>query len=184
MPDKQYGVVKVSGFTASNYESLTSHFEYVKIVTKVPIFTYNQWLTTAAGSGGGSGATDFANAAIAQANLDKLIQIVSLRGQPVIMGAVTWAATLYSVTSAIEHPNAWGSAATSGSTPSFATLNGGATPVPGGPGWPDVRLNEDLKNRLMLDGVNYGFGLDMTGSGGLNDTASLVVTISNTLPSL
>lgn len=46
-----------------------------------------------------------------QAALDKLVEVISLNGQPVILGAVTGTGP-YSMVFAIEHTNAWGDAAT------------------------------------------------------------------------
>lgn len=46
-----------------------------------------------------------------QANLNKLIEVISLNGQPVIMGAVTGTGP-YSLKFAIEHAGSWADAAT------------------------------------------------------------------------
>jgi hypothetical protein len=71
------GVTKVYGFTNTSFESLTSNFEFLTLTTAVDIRTASQ--------GGGTTAS--------QANLDKLIQVVSERGQPVIMGAISAASS-------------------------------------------------------------------------------------------
>ena len=82
---------KPHGFTATGYESLTSNFEFITIVmSATDIRPLSQ-----------SGGT-----ATSQGNLDKLIQIVSERGQPVIMGNVTGGSN-DTVILAIEHPSAW-----------------------------------------------------------------------------
>ena len=122
MADNAYGVVKVNGFTATGYESLTSNFEFLTIATDVDI------RTAAVGS------------ATSQAALDKLIQIVSERGQPVIMGSVTGSSAPFGVILAIEHPSAWECTATSGLA------------------YNDPRSGEDLVSKLKADGINYGFG--------------------------
>jgi len=88
--DALYGVTKVHGFVQTGYESLTSNFEFITIVTTVDIRTV---------AGGGSAAS--------QATLDKLIEIVSERGQPVVMGLVAGTST-GTLILAIEHPSAWG----------------------------------------------------------------------------
>jgi len=124
---------KPHGFVNTGYETLSSNFEFIQITTSVDIRPN----TTA---GGGSAAS--------QAALDKLIQVVSLRGQPVIMGNVTGGGP-YVLKLTIEHPYAWQSTATSASLPTDATLT-----LP----WPDARANEDLVNRIKADGINFGFG--------------------------
>ena len=91
MADFAYGVEKVHGFTATEYESLTSNFEFIEITTATDIRP-----NTVAGGGDET----------SQAAFDKLIQIVSERGQPVIMGGVTGGGP-YVVVLAIEHPHAW-----------------------------------------------------------------------------
>lgn len=104
-------------------ESVTSNFEYVTVSTNVNILP----MSNASGS------------AYTQAALDKLVEIISLRGQPVIMGDVTGTGP-YSLMVAIEHVSAWEQTATSG-----------VYPV-------DPRSNEDLASRLAADGINLGFG--------------------------
>jgi len=88
--DTFFGVTKVNGFTATGVENLTSNFEFITIVMATtdirPL------------SGGGS--------VTSQGCLDKLIQIVSERGQPVIMGSVT-GGSHDTIILAIEHPHAW-----------------------------------------------------------------------------
>jgi hypothetical protein len=152
MADNVYGVAKVYGFTATGYESLTSNFEFLTIATDVDI------RTAAAGS------------ATSQANLDKLIQIVAERGQPVIMGNVTGTSAPFGVLLAIEHPSAWECTATSG----LAAYN-------------DPRSGEDLVSKLKADGINYGFnGASFTAALSVNTltvsaVASGVIYVGQTL---
>jgi hypothetical protein len=189
MADYSYGVVKVNGSTATGYESLTSNFEFITISTAIPIYTFNQVLTANSWTVGTATANQLAQARASQAALDKLIQIVSLRGQPVIMGTVGLNSGTYSVIMAVEHPAAWSSTATSSSTPSFSTVNTANPNV----FMADARANEDLVNRIKADGVNFGFGTNVSGlvyndpiSGGsysltVNDSSVLAVTYSAVL---
>ena len=127
MADFQLGVVKVHGFAAPAVETLGSHQEFITIVTDIDI----RALTDVGGTSG------------SQAALDKLIQIVSTRGQPVIMGDVTGTGpyTLYLVN---EHFMAWGSVQTDGSYHA------------GG---------HQLIDNIGDYGINYGFGgATVTGS--------------------
>jgi hypothetical protein len=113
MADTVYGVTKVNGRTATGLEMLGSRQEFITITTDVDIRTIAQ---------GGSSAS--------QAALDKLIEIVSLRGQPVIMGAVTGTYVLRLVN---EHYQGWLSVQ-------------GVTDV-------------QLVDRIVADGVNFtGYG--------------------------
>jgi hypothetical protein len=123
MADTLFGVEKVHGFTTTAVETLGSHQEIIVIETNVDI--------RAASQSGGS--------ATSQANLDKLIQIVSERGQPVILGSVGAGATsTYGVVMLNEHYNAW------------QTVQG----VSG----------SQLIDRIVADGVNYGFPADNSGT--------------------
>ena len=121
MADSTFGVTKVNGFTATGVENLTSNFEFITINMNTDIRT--------AGQGGGSPTS--------QANLDKLIQIVSERGQPVIMSNVTGSGP-YTIIVAIEHPYAWECTATSGQV------------------YNDPRSSEDLSSKIAADGINFG----------------------------
>ena len=190
LADNAYGVTKVTGNTATGYESLTSNFEFITITTNIPIFTFSQVIvTTLSTTVAAATANQLAQARASQAALDKLIQIVSLRGQPVIMGAVTLNTALYSVIMAVEHPCAWQSTATGSSTPSFSTVN---TNNPNA-FLADARSGEDLKARIMADGINYGFGAHVslvysdpisggTYTSNVDDTGgTLVVTFSPVL---
>lgn len=116
MADNAYGVEKVHGFVATGYESLTSNFEFITLVMDGddirPL------------SGGGSSTS--------QARLDKLIEIVSERGQPVIMGAVSGGGN-DTIIFAIEHPAAW------------SCVDGVS----------DVQLED----RIAADGINYSLSV-------------------------
>jgi hypothetical protein len=185
MVDYAFGVTHVNGFTATGYESLTSNFEFITISTNIPIFTFSQVITTTLSTTvAAATANQLAQARSSQAAFDKLIQIVSLRGQPVIMGAVALNTSTYSMILAIEHPDAWQSTATAASTPSYSST-GILTAV-------DPRANEDLVARIKADGINFAFGLHVSVvyndpiSGGtyttnIDDTSSLAVTFSNVL---
>jgi len=151
-----YGVTKVHGFVSTGYESLTSNFEFITITTAIDIRLYaNHTFSTP------PTPVEITAATTSQAALDKLIQIVSLRGQPVIMGAVTGAGP-YVVKLTIEHPAAWQCTATSGSSPSSDYVTAGPPPSGTDPthlglAWADVRAGEDLQSRIAADGINFGF---------------------------
>lgn len=113
MADNAYGVTKVYGFTNTGYESITSNFEFITLSSTVDI------RTASAGS------------AASQAALDKLIQVVSERGQPVIMGSVAGTVSPWVVILAVEHPKAW-------------QCVQGVSGV-------------QLADRIANDGINYGF---------------------------
>src|ERR1044072_6467926 len=183
MADLVYGVTKVNGFGSTGYESLTSNFEFIAVSTNIPIFTFAQSLAAQSVTVSTASANQLAQARANQSNFDKLIQIISLRGQPVIMGAVVLNTSTYSLVLAVEHPSAWSCAATASSTPSYTSA--------GQPG-PDARVNEDLLNRLKIDGINCGFGAhvsvtyhDPIGGGSythnIDDTSSLAVTFNTLL---
>ena len=142
MADTLYGVTKVNGFTATGIESLTSNFEFLTIATDVDI------RTAANGS------------ATSQAALDKLIQIVSERGQPVIMGNVTGTSAPFGIMLAIEHPYAWECTATTGQV------------------YNDPRANEDLVSKLKADGINYGFGGAIV-TGSITTTTMTVTAVTS-----
>ncbi|CAM6054959.1 unnamed protein product [Sphagnum tenellum] len=71
--------------------------------------------------------------------LDRLVEIVSQRGQPVIMGTPTMASNAYTFKFAIEHGSAWG-----------VTANASSQPVP------------MLANAIQTGGIDFGFNLDTT----------------------
>lgn len=174
MPDFVYGVTHVNGFNATGYESLTSNFEFLTITTAISILTFSQVLSNLSVTVATASANQLAQARASQAALDKLIQIVSERGQPVIMGNVSNAGSPFSVIMAIEHPMAWECTATSGLA------------------YNDPRSNEDLVSKIKADGINYGFGAhvsvtynDPIGGGtftaNVDDTSDLAVSYSAVL---
>jgi hypothetical protein len=140
MADFQFGQSHANTSTAvsaTGYESLTSHFEFITIV--LPSFDCR-----AITQGGGTPTS--------QANLDKLIQIVSTRGQPVLMGAVGFGSGNSTVLLAIEHPFAWSSAENTNTTTAAPVYSTGSLAVAG---FADPRLAENLAARIALDGTNY-----------------------------
>ena len=93
------------------------------------------------------------------------------------MGLVGGVASPFSLLLAVEHPSGWSCAAQSAPAGAYLT---------------DPRAGEDLKSRIIADGVNFGFGANVSvtvanPAGGapitetLNDTAVLAVTFSSTL---
>lgn len=188
MADNTFGVTHVYGTVATGYEALSSNFEFISISTNIPIYTFAQVLLANSWNVATATANQLAQARSSQAALDKMIQIVSLRGQPVIMGAVALNTSTYTVLMAIEHAAAWQSTATGSSTPSFSTVNTANLNV----FQPDMRTGEDLKQRIIADGVNFGFGAhvsivytDAVGGGSyttnIDDSGSLAVTYNGIL---
>lgn len=84
---------KVNGFTAAG-EFVTGGLEFYTITTAVNVLPN--------GVTGGSAST--------QAALDTLVGIISLRGQPIILGQPYTDGTNYFVKFAIEHVGAWATA--------------------------------------------------------------------------
>jgi hypothetical protein len=141
--DTTYGVVRPNYVYNTGVQNLSTNMEFFTVSTKVDI-------RTAAQSGGSTQS---------QMNLNKLLEIVSLRGQPIIMGAVTVnGSSVYSIPLVTEHAGAWANSSSS------------ASPIA------DARSGEDLKARLIADGVNYGFGANVNS---VDDTASLAVTFNS-----
>lgn len=116
-------------------EHIGSHQEYITVATSTNILMLSQV--------GGTATT--------QAALDKLIQIVSERGQPIITGTVTGSGP-YSLYFVNEHFNAWGT---------VNTVSG-----------------VELLNRIQLDGINYGFG-GATATGSITTTVLTVTALSS-----
>jgi hypothetical protein len=94
-----------------------------------------------------------------QANLNKLLEIISLRGQPVVSGAVS-GTTRFGLFVATEHAGGWG----------------------------NVVSPNTLIQRIIADGVNFGFGIDESGAtpAGANDSSGgtgggLTVTFGSVL---
>jgi hypothetical protein len=88
-------VEKVHG-SVNPGESLTGNLEFFTVTTSVNILTRD------------------AGTAATQAALDKLVEVISLRGQPIIMGAPFADSGSYVFKFAIEHAGAW-----TGATPSL-----------------------------------------------------------------
>lgn len=89
---------KVNGATKSG-SSVTSAFDYILISSTVKI------LPLAVVSNGSTGD------APSQAALDKLIEVISLRGQPVIIGAPAYDGSAnYTMRVAVEHTGSWSNA--------------------------------------------------------------------------
>jgi len=116
---------KVNGHVAAG-ESLTSALDYFTVATPVIL-------------------TDVANTVTGVTKLDKLVEIVAQRGQPVILGAV-------SVGNAGVQPAT--------STLKFATEHKGSWNVTGN-AVVDTSA-ADLKAALIKDGVDFGFDANTT----------------------
>jgi hypothetical protein len=131
MADFTFGQLpnQTSDNVAVAVQALGSHQEYITIATFLNI-------TPAVDTQTGNPTDDDNIVALSQGQLNKLIQIVSERGQPVIMGNVTSTGTpvVYTLFLVNEHYNAWS--------------NTGVQGV----------VNVQLQDRLALDGINYGFG--------------------------
>jgi hypothetical protein len=130
MTDYTFGVTKVNGFASSD-EALTIGLDFWTLNTGVNILS-------SATSGGTTNS---------QLALNKLIEIVSLQGQPVILNNPTSATAgtvvTYTMLFAIEHPGSWISAGTYTASPVLPAS---------GP--------QTLINAIQIGGVNYGFGTD------------------------
>jgi hypothetical protein len=124
MTDYTYGQARPNWLSNTGVESVTSNMEFISVQTQVDIRTYSQ--NVLAGS-----STTIATAS--QTNLNKLLEIVSLRGQPVIMGNVVYTSGLCTILLATEHSG----------------------------GWSNTTGTSTLLQRLQLDGVNYGFGQNL-----------------------
>jgi hypothetical protein len=148
--DTLYGVLRPNWVSNTGVESVTSNMEFITISTCVDIRTFAQNITA---------GNSVAVATQSQANLNKLLEIVALRGQPVIMGPVTTADTntYFTIFFANEHAGAW--------------FNASTVAVQSGITMPDVRTGEDLSARIIADGVNFGFGVNTTADtpAGVND---------------
>lgn len=141
MADFQYGQVNqaVSDNVTIALATLTSRLELISVSTTVDI-------RSLADSGGTS---------TSQGNLNKLIQVVSERGQPVIMGDVVATSAPYAIRLVTEHNQGWGSVQ-------------GVSGV-------------QLADRLALDGVNYGFAQVAASVTGYIGTSSGTGTANNIL---
>lgn len=132
MADYTFGVTKVNGL-ASQDEALTQGLDFWTITTAVNI------LAT-----GSTVVSGYATPTASQAALDKLIEIISLNGQPVILNTPTVNGSVYTLTFAIEHPGSWVA----------GTYASGASVPSSGP--------ETLVTAIQTAGVNYGFSSDAT----------------------
>jgi hypothetical protein len=122
MVDYTFGVVKQSAAdNASNDQALVIGLDFWTLNTSVNILT----------------STQVGGSATSQAALNKLVEIISLNGQPVILNNPTGSAGTYSLLFAIEHPGSW-TAGTYSTLPTTTTLVGS----------------------IQVNGVNYGFGTD------------------------
>jgi hypothetical protein len=130
---------RVNGFAISPAEHLTSNVQFFTINTSVDLA--NTLATNAVATVALLPAA-LANNALAYVNgataLDKLIEIFSLRGQPVIMAPITFAsATGYTLSLMSEHNGSWSL------TGSFTVDNSAV----------------DLAAALNAGGVDYGFAI-------------------------
>lgn len=105
---------KVNGHVASG-EALTSALEYFTVVTPVNL-------------------TDTANTVTGVTKLDKLVEIVAQRGQPVILGGVTGSGP-YTLKFATEHKGSW-------NVTGNAVVDNSAV---------------DLKAAILSGGIDHGF---------------------------
>jgi|ERR1035437_10174572 hypothetical protein len=137
MADTLYGVLNqaVSNNVTNSVETIGSRQEFITFTTSLDLRSL----------------ADVGGTSFSQANLNKFIQIVSLRGQPVIMGDVTFSAgsTLYMMN---EHYQAWGSV--------------------------NSVSNVKLVDRVALDGVNFGFG-DFAGTGSVTGYILTVTAVTS-----
>jgi hypothetical protein len=174
--DATFGVARPNYLTNLGVETVTSNMEFISISTGVDIRTYAQNITA---------GNTVNQATQSQLNLNKLIEIVSLRGQPIIIGNVVTSHSnaYFTITFVTEHVGAWANTIANAQISSTAiTTLEGITPAVY-----DTRTGEDLLSRLLADGINYGFGSASiaTTSGTINDTPSsganggLTVTFNN-----
>ncbi len=112
MAEYIFGVTKANG-QAGNDEAVTLQMDFWNVTTTVNVLVNGD-------AAGGTSAS--------QAALNKLIEIVSERGQPVILNNPTVASGTYTVKFAIEHRYSWGTDGTA------------------------------LVAAIAADGINYGFG--------------------------
>lgn len=147
MPDSQLGQVNqaVADNVTVAVQSMGSRQEYIALSTNIDIRS----LADAGGS------------AASQANLNKLIQIVSERGQPIILGDVAVASgppAVYTLFVMNEHYNAWGSVDLA---------------VP-------QALGTNLAARIAADGINYGFaGATFAGTSTATTMTVTAVTVGS-----
>lgn len=137
MADFLYGVANqaVSNNVTAAVETVGSHQEFITFTTSLDLRSL----------------ADVGGTSFSQANLNKFIQIVSLRGQPVIMGDVAFSAgsTIYMMN---EHYQAWNSV--------------------------NAVSNVKLVDRVALDGVNFGFG-DFAGTGSITGYILTITAVTS-----
>jgi len=127
MADYTFGVVKQAAANISSAEeTLTIGLDFWTLTTGVNILISSQTNGTAT----------------SQAALNKLIEIISLNGQPVILNNPSVSNGTYTLTFAIEHPGSWVA----------GTYLAGAVAPTYGP--------QTLINAIQVDGVNFGFSTD------------------------
>jgi hypothetical protein len=129
MADYLFGVANqaVSDNVTNAVETIGSHQEFITIATNLDI-------RSLADSGG---------TALSQSQLNKLIQVISERGQPVIMGDTTGTSSPFGIFVMSEHYPGWGAVDLA---------------VP-------QALGTALAAKIAADGINYGFnGGVFTGS--------------------
>jgi hypothetical protein len=108
---------KVNGHVGAG-ESLTGNMDFFTANTSVMI------LTAADATLGGANATV---AAASQAALDKLVEVISLRGQPVLLGTPAAAGGRYLLSWASEHAGAWDATPTLANSIAAAGIDNGFT---------------------------------------------------------
>jgi hypothetical protein len=133
MADYQYGQTKVAGHAGFD-EAITLSMDFWTVTT------YFNILTSGDSSGNGN--------AVTQAALDKLVEIISQRGQPVIMSNPTLTSGVCTLNFAIEHQYSWNT--NEGTAPVYG-LGAGATL-----GGSTQLTNEgtSLVNAITAGGVN------------------------------
>ncbi len=149
MADFTFGQVPNYGGENFNVgvENLGSHQEYITVTTAIDIASAVDTLS------GGSDSQPVV--ATSQAALNKLVEIISTRGQPVISGNVTGSGP-YSLYFVNEH-----GAGTMGAWGSVQGVSGA-----------------QLVDRLTADGINYGFG-GATFTGSISTTTLTVTAVTS-----
>lgn len=118
--------LKVNGHIASG-EFITMAMDNWVITTAIPIAVMPRYNPAAPLS-----PQDLAAAQAAQGALDKLVEIIAMRGQPVVLSAPTVNNGVYTLSFGIEHAGSWG-------------IDGSL-----------------LLSAIMRDGINFGFTTDTT----------------------
>lgn len=139
MAESQNGVLKQNGI-ANPGEHLAKGLDFWTIQTTINILATGWNATPSITVPNYLGEPEYVENT-SQLALDKLVQIIGLRGQPVILNAPTGTGP-YQVTFAIEHNGSW-------------PADGGVvtTPVAG-------TRSTSLESAIVAHGVNFGFGSD------------------------